>query len=172
MPDTTRDRYVTSSHEAWRALVNFSFLCPADRLEEEISSLAKRVSSTPAGIKRKVEAIRYGKNTGQSQCEIIEAGQGATLSRYNGRNGHEAKERQRFIRWKLPVSLADAIKPKDNHTIEETESLQSRLIRVLKLRTSEQLWEFLLSEFADITDEELKNRGGMGTIKDKFRKRS
>lgn len=170
MTPNTRDRYVASSREAWRALVNFSFLCPPDRLEEEINSLAKRVNSTAAGIKRKVEAIRWCKNTGLSQSEIIEIGQSAILSRYSGRNGKEDKERQRFIRWKIPVSLANAIKPKDKYTIEKEESLQSRLIRVLKIRTSEEFWEFMLSRFVDLTDEELYNDGGMGTRHDKFRR--
>lgn len=160
MTPTTRDRFVTSSHEQWRALVNFSFLCPPDRLEEEINALAKRVGTTPAGIKRKVEAIRYGKTTGLTQNDIIKAGQSATLSKYAGRNGKEEKERQRFIRWKVPVSLADAIKPKDGHTIEETESLQSRFIRVLKLKTSGDFWEFVNSCFSDLSDAELRNLSG------------
>jgi hypothetical protein len=173
MTPSTRDRFVTSSHEQWRALVNFSFLCPPDKLEEEINLLAKRVTTTSAGIRRKVEAIRYSKNVaGLSQDDIIKAGQSATLSKFGTRNGNKAKEKQRFIRWKVSISLADAIKPKDSHTIEEVESLQSRFIRVLKIRTSDEFWDFINSDYADISDEELKNRGGMGSRFDKFRKRA
>lgn len=170
MAETTRDRYVSSSHELWKALVNFSFLCPPDQLEEEITALAKRTKATPSSIKRKVEAIRYCKNTGMSSREVIEAGQSSTLSKYRNRNGHEEHESQTFIRWRVSVGLARAIKP-DPDKPEEVESLQSRFIRVLKIKTHEELWEFIHADYANISDEELYNRGGMGHRHDKQRRR-
>lgn len=170
MTPTSRDRYVSSSHELWKALVNFSFLCPPDQLEDEIIALAKRTKATPASIKRKVEAIRYCKNTGMSSREVIEAGQSSTLSKYRNRNGHQEHEAQTFIRWRVPVALARAIKP-DPDKPEEVESLQSRCIRVLKIKTHEEFWDFILSCYADLTDEEFYNIGGMGHRHDKLRRR-
>lgn len=170
MTPTSRDRFVSSSHELWLALVNFSFLCPPDQLEEEINALAKRTKSTPASIKRKVEAIRYCKNTGMSSREIIEAGQSSTLSKYRNRNGHQEREAQTFIRWRVPIAMARAIKP-DPDKPEDVESLQSRCIRVLKIKTHDEFWEFLLSCFSDLTDEDLYNIGGMGHRHDKLRRR-
>lgn len=171
MSDTVRDRYVSLSREQWSALVRFALLCPSERLDAEITALAKRTNANVAGLRRKVEAIRYSKATGMSQWSIVEAGQVAAMALHRSKNGKgAAREPYRIISWRVPASLADAVKP-DPDRIELTESLQSRLMRVCKFRTSEELWEFFLSIFVDFDEESLKNYAGLGTIKDKFKRK-
>lgn len=162
MTPTTRDRFVTHSHEAWRALVNFAFLCPPDQREQEIDRLAHRLGAPATGIRRKVEAILASKELGLSQSQIIEAGQSATLSAKHKqrKNGQAPKDPERIVSWRVDAHLAEAIKP-DPERHEPVESLQSRCMRVLKIRTSNDFWEFLLSCFADLSDAELRNLAGV-----------
>ena len=161
MAETIRDQYVDLNKRHWASLVRFSFLCPQDRLVDEIAALAHRTNQNSAHLARKVEAILYSRAMGKTEKAIVELGQRATLSDRRKCNDSPGRERHREISWRVSVSLAEAIKPKDSNTIEEVESLQSRLIRVLRIKTHDEMWDFINSHFLHMSDEEMKNCGGI-----------
>jgi len=162
MTPTTRDRFVNHSQQAWRSLVEFAFLCPPDQREDEIQRLAKRIEAPVANLKRKVEAILICRNVGHTKDQIIKTGQNGTMaasSRIRKKDA-PAPENKCVISWRVSMDLAAAVKP-DPEKYEDTESLQSRLMRVLKIRTHEELWEFILSTYADVDDATLQNWAGL-----------
>ncbi len=116
-------------------------------------------------LKRKRDAIRFKREQGFGREVIIANGQSWTLSGYARakRNGNEP---QRILRWRISRRLADAIMSSETSPDQE-EALISRLVRVCKLQTSEDLFEFLLSVFADISDEELAMWAGLEKEKKK-----
>jgi len=144
----------------WSALVNLVLD------GEDVEVLAKECSMNPVVLKRKRDAIRFKREQGFGREVIIANGQGWTLSSYARakKNGHS--EPDRVLRWRVSRRLADAIMSSETSPDQE-EALVSRLVRVCKLQTSEDLFEFLLSVFADISDEELAMWAGLEKEKKK-----
>jgi hypothetical protein len=109
------------------------------------------------GLKRKLAAIRHARMNGVSR-EQVAAQQHETMSAFI-----RAKKRygpERIVRWRIDAGLADAIQSKVASPDQE-ESLQQRLIRVCDIRYSNELWEFILSCFADLSDAQLRNLAGV-----------
>jgi hypothetical protein len=156
----TENGIPAASRYLWEKTVRFACTCPSS---VTITATAQESGTSAEALSRKVAAILYMRQTGKIQQEIIDLGQSRVLSAYakSKKNGHT--EKQRFIRWRLPCSLADAIQA--NETSEDQEEcLQARLMRVLGVRTSIELWEFFLSNYADLSDEEIRNLGS-GQVK-------
>jgi len=110
---------------------------------------------------RKAKAIQQARTEmGMSRAEIISAGQREILSR-TARHRKKHTEPQRMLRWKVSRSLAEAIQWSDKSSPDAEEALQTRLVRVCGLKTSDDLFEFLLSLFADLDDKELRNLAGI-----------
>jgi hypothetical protein len=157
------EAYAEAKRAEWRALVQFVFECPESQLEEQVRQLAKDTSSDARTLKRKCDAIRYLRDTHNflGQQDISAYGQSATLRDYKlaFRNGHY--EKQRVLSWRVSKSLADAIQTDGSLSPDSEEPLVSRLIRVIGIQTSEELWEFWNSVFADLSDEDLKHLAGI-----------
>jgi hypothetical protein len=166
MTDSAKDRFVSSVRESWTGLVELARTGTDSRSPETIGLLASNTGSTIPTIRNKFRAIEYARELGQTYEQIVEAGQHTILSRYAKarKNGHNEKEK--ILRWRVPASLADAIQS-DVVSADQEEPLVSRLVRVCKLETSEDLWTFIHSWFCEVTDAELVHHAGEGKLKKK-----
>jgi hypothetical protein len=159
--------FLGASAEQWRALVNIALYTSAERLPLLVEELAGPNQSKQT-LKRKIDAIRSARDSGLDVENILAHGQSKILSLHR-RNGH--REPQRMLRWRVSQSLAAAVQS-DDPSADQEEPLVNRLVRVCKLRTSEELWEFFLSVFADVSDAELMNLAGVHDDKKKAKKPS
>jgi hypothetical protein len=109
---------------------------------------------------QKVKAILQARMDGLSREEIIAAGQSEILSRA-AKNRKNHSEPQRMLRWRVSRSLAEAIQWTDQSSPDAEEALITRIRRVCHIETSEDLWEFFFSVFADRDDKWLRNEAGV-----------
>ncbi len=158
MTDSAKERFVSSSRESWKAIVE------AYREGITPEALAQEAGSNLATMKQKYRAIEHKHEEGLDLEAIIAAGQGPTLSSYARakKNGHS--EPEKVLRWRVSRRLADAIMSSETSPDQE-EALASRLVRVCGLRTSEEFWEFINSVFADWSDTDLLHHAGEATGK-------
>jgi hypothetical protein len=166
---TDTDQFAHAAQEQWSLLVTHALLTKEDRLERLYEELAKSSKSSKQAIKRKIQAVRWAGINGLDREKIIEQGQSAILSSY-AKAKKEEHGPQRVLSWRVSKSLADAIMSSET-SIDQDEALVTRLVRVLTIGTSEEFWSFIHATFADLSDDDLKNIGGMFTEKDAPRKR-
>ena len=160
--------------EQWRDLVNFAMDTPEDKLPQLVEKLASAWKDAPspeskASLLRKFKAVRSLALNGSSREDICKMGQSKTLSAHaiTKRNGHEPV---RQIKYNLPATLAEAIQWSDKSSPDAEEALFTRFHR-LGITTSAQAFEFILSTYADMDDEEILNRRGAFTEKDAPKRR-
>lgn len=139
---TSRERYDAAKKEEWSSLVE--------------AILSGEHVDCP---KWKRNAIRWARETGCSQESIIGLGQSKVLSNYTKAQREGRIGSQKLLRWRVSSTLADAVMSSSTSPDQE-EALVSRLVRVGKLRTSEDFWNFILSAFADLSDEDIKHLAG------------
>jgi hypothetical protein len=149
-----KEQFASSAKEQWQAVVTLAF-SGADP-----ETVAREASVNAAVLKQKFAAVNYARESGWAQQAIVALGQNGTLKAYSAakRNGHH--EPERMLRWRVSRRLADAVMSSEASEDQE-ESLVTRLVRVAKLRTSEDLWNFLLSVFADLSDKEIAHLAGV-----------
>lgn len=142
---TSRERYDAAKKEEWSSLVE--------------AILSGEHVDCP---KWKRSAIRWAKESGCSQEQIINLGQAVILSRYSKERREVNYGPQKMLRWRVSSGLADAIMSATTSP-DQPESLVTRLVRVLGIRTSEEFWLFISSTYADLTDAELLHLAGEGS---------
>lgn len=149
-----KERFASSAKEQWQAIVTLAF-AGADP-----ETVAKEASVNAAVLRQKFSAIRYARESGWAEQAIVSLGQSGTLKAYAAakRNGHH--EPQKLLRWRVSRRLAEAIMSSETSP-DQDEALTTRLVRVAKLRTSEQFWEFMLSVFSDLSDKDIEHLAGM-----------
>lgn len=142
-----RDTILDAGKTAWETTVGAAL-----RMSE------KEIGLFDGALKRKVQAIRLLVFEGGHTFDSVrDMGQTEALALYARIKKPAGKER--VVRWRIDAMLADAIQSKRGSADQE-ESLQQRLIRVCNIRYSNDLWEFILSCFADLSDRELRNLAG------------
>jgi hypothetical protein len=149
-----RERFASSAKEQWTAIVTLCF-SGADP-----ETLARETSVNLAVLRQKFSAINYARESGWQEAAIVALGQNGTLRAYAAakKNGH--REPEKVLRWRVSRRLAEAVMSSEVSEDQE-EPLVSRLVRVAKLRTSEQFWEFIHSWFALVPDEEIAHHAGI-----------
>jgi hypothetical protein len=141
---------VAAHKNAWGAIVAIAYHVGPDYLDQEAEVLARATAASKAAIRRKFQAVQHKREQGWTEERIIAEGQGPTLSSYSAARKRERTESDVILRYRVPESLADSWL-----------LLQDRLSHVAKLKTSEELIEFLHSCFADLTDREIRNLAGL-----------
>jgi len=157
-----KNKFVSAASEQWAMLV--LVVLEGQNAEQ----LAAETKQNVRVLKRKFQAIKHAWESGCSTDLIASMGQNLTLSMYAKakRNGNEP---QRVLRWRLSKGLADAIQC-EKPSLDVDEPLVNRIVRVLRIQTSEELWEFFHSVFADWSDTMLLNYGGELVQKKKAKK--
>jgi hypothetical protein len=142
--------FVTAHRNQWQAVVAVAYHVKPDCLDQEAEVLARATGATKATIRRKFEAVAHKRLQGWTEERIIAEGQGPTLSAYSACRKRERTELDIILRYRVTESLGDS-------WLE----LQTRLSRIARLNTSQDLIEFLHSCFADLTDREIRHLAGL-----------
>ena len=148
---TARERLTKAQREQWEATVQAV-------LDNEDADVAP--------YKRK--SILWARSEGCSADTITNLGQRTVLANYQKfkKNGG-ASERKKWLKFLVPCSLADAVMSEATSPDQE-EALVTRLHRVCGIRKANELWEFLLSVFADLSDDDLRNLSGEGDVEKRY----
>jgi hypothetical protein len=146
-PAERAERYSKASREQWEELValvlDHGF--NQKKLAKRLGGLSKQ---SAANLQRKCSAISWCAAYGMSSADIIEKGQHATLGLFQrARQRNEPRQTLRFV---VNTSLAEAVR-----------TLIRRLMEVCDLETSDDLWDFIVSSYADMPDEALRQLAGM-----------
>lgn len=149
------EAFAKLSTDAWRLLVLQALMVHEDGFERAAESIASRTKTSVQTVRRKMKAIRAAASAGMTDEQIIEKGPSETLSLY-AKAQSRSNEPQRMLSWRVSRSLADAIMS-DDPSPDAEEALVTRLVRVCHLQTSEDLWTFVHSYFALVSDEELRH---------------
>jgi len=149
-----KEQFASSAKEQWSAIVTLAF-SGADP-----ETVAREASVNAAVLRQKFQAIKYARESGWAEQAIVALGQNGTLKAHAAakKNGH--KEPDRVLRWRVSRRLADAIMSSETSEDQE-EPLVTRLVRIAKLRTSEDFWLFMHSYFALVSDEEIQHHAGI-----------
>jgi hypothetical protein len=147
-------RFAEASQAQWKALVELVWKHGIT----EICEHPQWINNSKANL-RKCWAIHHSFLLGMTGGQIVSLGQTAALSRVakHQSNGREPRKR---LCWLVSASLADAVQS-DDPSPDAEEALVSRLYRVCELRTSEDLWDFLVSVFSDMDDNALRHLAGV-----------
>ncbi len=138
---TSRERYEKASQEQWASLVE--------------AVLSGEHVDCPT---YKRNAILWARGRGCTGQAIKNIGQQKIMSAHATWRA-STEEKERVVKMRLPCSLADALMSR-NTSADQEESLWVRLERVCGLKRSRDKIEFILSNYADLTDENLKHLAG------------
>jgi hypothetical protein len=151
--------YAAAARQQWKDLVDEALRLPEQGYDQAIKDLADAAGVTFGALKRKCDAIRSAAEKMDREA-IIEQGQGDTLRAYVSKRA-KYQEKERKLIQVIPVSLYDAIQHSRRRSPDSEEAFFTRLHRVLGIRRHEEVWEFILSVFADLSDRDLKHLAGM-----------
>jgi hypothetical protein len=136
----------------WRDLVAVAVALTRDRgdVDQVAHQLARASGTAEDSIKRKIVAIQYSQSLGFDEADIVKKGQTATLSEYAHSRKQENYEKLTNLTFKIPGSQREMVKQE-----------LDRVCRVCDFKTSEKMWDWLLSELRQLSDESLKHSAGM-----------
>lgn len=135
----------------WQQLVEIAFALSRDRGDvEQVSHQLARASGTAEdSIKRKILAIQHAQTLGYSEEEVSKMGQTRVLSDYGKKKKQDKYEDLVWLKFQIPGSQREVARQQ-----------LDRVCKVLDLKTSEQLWDFLLAELSTASDEDLRHAAG------------
>lgn len=144
-------RGAESLRSQWRDLVAIATRLAKDNdsVSQVAAKLAVAASGTEDSIKRKVLAIQYMQSLGYSEEEICQLGQTVVLSEFGKSKRVEKYEKLTTLSWRIPGSQR-----------ESAQIELARVMRVLNLKTSEELWDWIIGQIRTVSDEELLHSAG------------
>jgi hypothetical protein len=138
-----------SMKKQWEGYVQVSFGVPDEGLDDIAKMISGWAKTGIESVRRKIVAIHYAHaHLGLSKEDIVEMGQEETLSRFQKKKRAEKYEKDTRISWVIPGSQAELVR----QSIE-------RIKKVCGL-TNEEFFDFWLSFFQGLTDDELKYLAG------------
>lgn len=135
----------------WQKLVAVGIKLARDKdsVEQVARALSLAGKSSQDSIKRKLLGIHHMQDLGYTEEEIAEMGQTVVLSEFQKTKKAEAYEKQTSLIFKIPGSQREIV---------QTEL--ERVKTVLNIQTSEALWDFLLAQLKQCSDDELRHAAG------------
>jgi hypothetical protein len=158
MSEASLQRLLVAMKAQWDSMVEIAFNLKAKppfddavqrAYEVTIASLAEASKVGPESIKRKLDAILYLSCLGHSAEEIKEMGQEAAVSRWNKSRKEKTYGQTVTLGWRLPGSQKALL-----------EQQVARVRVLLKLRTTEEWIDWLLSVLMGLTDEQIVSSAG------------
>ena len=143
------NKFVDSAKEQWRALVELAILTPANHRRQQAATLASASGVGKSNLERKFEAIHEALKAGVSVSEVIDRGQRWTLAKYVSDKKNGRQDPQVVLKWLVSPQIR-----------EDAQALFTRIGDVLKLKTPDEKWSYVLGVFADSTEEELWHQAG------------
>jgi ribosomal protein L22 len=141
-------QFGTETRAQWAALCDIACSIEGARVDKAAKFLAERASKEKAGIKRKMEAIQFLATTGLTVDAIKAIGESKTLSQFTKAKKSERTEDLVMMKFYVSSSLKERV----------TEEFW-RLKKLLKIKTSDDAFEFVLSLLAVPDAETLHNAG-------------
>jgi len=144
-------RFCEASKAQWGAIV---FLAankdlPPKKYDAAAKRLAELSDKGPESIKRGLRAVRYALDQGRSVDELLQQGEKKTRAMYvNGK----VKARSAPL-----VAFPHRLTPEVRDALAE---LYLRLGKLLKLKTYDEVTEFIVADYLTTTDDEIVHRAG------------
>lgn len=157
--------YASAARDQWRELVEEALRLPEQGYDQAVKDLADSAGVTFGVLKRKCDAIRSAAAE-MDRDSIVASGQGDILRSYVAKRAKYEEKTRKLIQV-IPASLYDAIQSSRRPSPDSEEAFFTRLNRVLGIRRHEEVWEFVLSVFADLSDRDLLHLAGMFPLKKK-----
>jgi hypothetical protein len=148
--------YVAGANSQWGFLVDLACSLSPDRLDRAAQVLAKRTNVSKDSLKRKMEAIHRAQAKGIEAEALKAIGQEKILSDYVKAKKSERVEGLATLSYRMAPDLKEAVQKQ-----------LVRVARVLKLTTSDQVFEFLNSVMQEWTPEEIRHAAGDGHTENK-----
>jgi hypothetical protein len=145
------NKFVDSAKDQWGALVRLAILTPANNRKQTAYTLASASKVGKTNLENKLKAIHLALAAGVTVSELIERGQRWTIEKYviDKKNGRQ--DAQVSLRWMVAPELRD--------TAHEA---TKRLMDILHMRTSDELWMYLVSQMVSWTVDEILHSAGEG----------
>jgi hypothetical protein len=135
----------------WQQLVEIAFALSRDRgdVDQVSHQLARASGQSEDSIKRKILAIQHAQGLSFSEEDVTKMGQTKVLSEYGKSKKQNKYEDMVWIRFQLPGSQKEIV----------TQQFE-RVKKVLGLKTSEQLFDFLIAQLQQTSEDELRHAAG------------
>lgn len=135
----------------WERLVAIGTKLAKDRdsVDQVATSLSRAGKIGADSLKRKLVAIQHMQNRGYSEIEIAAMGQAIVLAQFQKEKVTEQREKMTRLCFLIPGSQKESVQAE-----------LDRVRRVLGLSSSEQLFDFIISQLQQASDEDLKHSAG------------
>jgi len=149
-------RYITECKSTWADIVMLATALHPKQWDKAAKRLAEQTGGGALTIKRKFKAVAHGISKGFTIEALIARGQEAVMSAY-------ARE-TKIARTEQLVAFPHRLTPSVRDGLQE---LYLRIGKVLKLKTYDEVTEFIIADYLTTTDEEIVHRGGESNAKEK-----
>lgn len=146
---TLATRFIHESRAQWQDLVSIGAALSSKQLDVGAKRLAEQTGMSAATIKRRFLAVKHGIEMGLSQEALIKMGQQAVVAHY--------------VRGKVKARTLPLVAFPHRLTAPVRDGVQElceRIGKVLKLKTYDDVFEFILADYITTTDDELIHRAG------------
>jgi hypothetical protein len=141
--------FVNGSRSQWAELVRIARNTLPRNLSQTAKVIAKQAGIGRKGVETRLKAINRAMAEGLGDAQLIEMGQEKVVGRYVQGKASERVDEQVPMTWKVEPRLREDVKAE-----------VWRIAQVLGLRTSDQFWEFMLSQMTTWTKEEILHAAG------------
>ena len=147
---STAKSYVDGSRSRWEQLVDLTLGLQPRQLENAARRLGELAGEKPQTVLRKMKAIRYCYQAKLTAQDIKVAGQGGIIGKYV-----MGKTKERTLPLvSFPHRLTKPVR-------DDLHELVLRLGNLLRLKTYDEVFEFIIAQFT-VSDEEILHAAGEG----------
>ena len=143
--------FVNGSRSQWAELVRIARATLPRNLAQAAKVLAKQAGVGRKGVEVSLKAINRAMAEGLADAQLIEMGREKVIGRYVQGKRSERVDGLVCLTWKIAPELRDDVQRE-----------VWRIAQVLGMRTSDQFWEFMLSQMSQWTTDEIRHAAGEG----------
>lgn len=147
-------QFVNGSRSTWDCLVQIAAGLKDKQIDIGAKRLATFTGTDYKNVKMKLKAIRAAIASGMTIDEVVKEGQHSILVR-----SAEVRKRERAQNGEELVCFPHKLTPGCRDGLKD---LTLRISKVLGLKTYDQVFDFIMGDYATTTDEELHHRAGNG----------
>jgi hypothetical protein len=141
--------FVNGSRAQWAELVKLARGTKPRNIPDTAKLLAKHTGIGRKSIEVKLKALKQAMAAGRTDADLLALGQEKVVAEYVTVKREKRQDAQVVLKWLVSPEVKAGV-------IRET----VRIAKVLGFRTSEEVWQFLLSQFVQWTPVELLHSAG------------
>lgn len=130
----------------WEQMVRFALTIEGDNVDQVAQTVSEIAKVGYDSIRRKIMAIRYVGTLGHPQDDIIAMGQEVVLGTFQKSKRTQNYESNVVLKWTIPGSQRELV-----------QKHEQRIKGVLGLVTSEDYWDWWLSQVENLSDQEIRD---------------